>query len=112
MIVEYLVAYKRVRTLCNCGHKLMERTVVKEGSENRGRKIYFCPNEEKKCHYSHMLPLCNCGRSASVKVSHSSGNPGRAYYGCYEKYRYRNKCDFFEWKEGGVTAPNKKARYS
>ena len=59
-----------------------------------------------------MLPLCNCGRSASVKVSHSTGNPGRAYYGCYEKYRYRNKCDFFEWKEGGATAPNKKARYS
>ena len=47
-----------------------------------------------------------------MKVSHSTGNPGRAYYGCYEKYRYRNKCDFFEWKEGGVTAPNKKARYS
>ena len=35
VIVEYLVAYKRVRTLCDCGHNLMERTVVKEGSENR-----------------------------------------------------------------------------
>ena len=100
VFVEYLVAYKRVRNLCECGDKCIERTVTVQ-TENHGRKIHFCPNN-KKCQFMQMLPLCKCGKSATVKTSHSSNNPNRQYYGCYQ--RRGRGCGFFEWKDASRAA--------
>lgn len=100
VIVEYLVAYKRVRNLCECGDKCIERTVTVQ-TENHGRKIHLCPNN-KRCAFMLMLPLCKCGKSATVKTSHSTNNPNRQYYGCYQ--RRGRACDFFEWKDASRAA--------
>jgi hypothetical protein len=111
--VEYLVAYKRVRSNCHCGKKCMEKTVVKE-TENRGRKIHLCADD--KCGFMQMLPLCDCGDSATVKTSNSKKNPGKRYYSCHQRFG-RGRCNFFEWKEGGSytnagTNPNKRSKFS
>lgn len=115
IFVEYLVAYKRVRSRCDCGKPCEERSVVKR-TENFGRPFQFCP--DNKCSFMQMLPLCDCGKSAVVKTSHSARNPGRDYYTCYSK-RYPRRgygggiaCDFFEWKDNNfpATSPHKRAR--
>lgn len=92
VLVEYLVAYKRVKNLCNCGEKYLERTVHKQ-TENYGRKIHVCA--KGKCS-PQMLPLCNCGIPASVKKVKKSGpNQGRDFFCCGK--RYGGRCDFFEF---------------
>lgn len=108
VLVEYLVAYKRARHLCDCGKKYAERTVVKQ-TENRGRKFHFCANNS--CNFMQMMPLCKCGGSATVKTSHSAKNPGRSFYCCCN--RFKKSCDFFEWKDAAsapVSNPYKRAR--
>ena len=94
MFVEYLIAYQRRRKYCDCGHLLMEKTVVKE-TENKGRICYLCPNDS--CDFFRMDPLCYCGKSASILTSHSVKNPGRKYYRCFKKFG--RPCDFFQWKD-------------
>ena len=94
MFVEYLIAYQRRRKYCDCGHLLMERTVVKE-TENKGRICYFCPKDS--CKFFRMEPRCFCGKSASVLTSNSVNNPGRKYYRCFKKFG--GACDFFQWKD-------------
>ena len=121
IFVEYLVAYKRVRSLCNCGVKVAERTVSKPGV-NRGRKIHLCgkigTEGEKKCDFIRMFPLCECGESAHVAVSHSAKNPNRRYYCCHQKRlrgRSYSSCDFFAWADNNnntTTNPAKRARMS
>ncbi|GFH49884.1 hypothetical protein CTEN210_06360 [Chaetoceros tenuissimus] len=112
VLVEYLVAYKRVRNLCDCGLPYKERTVSKQ-TLNYGRTIHLCPKEDQdSCGFMQMMPLCKCGRSAEVKTSHSAKNPGREFYTCDAKYG-RHKCDFFEWKnqfDSAARKSNKKAR--
>jgi hypothetical protein len=94
MVCEYLVAYRRVRTLCDCGEPLVQRTVVKDNN-NHGRYIYFCPKGSKDndngCGFMRMLPLCHCGRSATAFQKKGSSS-GKVYFQCC--YR-RKRCDFF-----------------
>jgi len=119
IFVEYLVAYKRVRSYCECGLRVMERTVSKTGI-NRGRKISLCGNIQqdgsKKCDFIQMYPLCECGESAHIAESHSANNPHRSYYCCNKKqfrHRRHTSCDFFEWVDcysSPAASPYKQAR--
>ena len=113
VFVEYLVAYQRERSLCDCGVPVTERTVSKSGP-NRGRKIHLCgkiqEKDQKECDFIQMFPLCFCNQSAAIKVSSSARNPGRKYYCCSEKgqkssWRGRT-CDFFEWAENIPSSPS------
>jgi hypothetical protein len=66
ILVEYLVAYQRKRTLCNCGLPATERTVV--NGENRGRPFRFChwpKDDAKNCGYIVVLS----SRSARVAAT-------------------------------------------
>ena len=113
--VEYLVAYQRTRTLCDCGKPAKKRTVVKEGP-NKGRQMLLCDADdtENKCKFFTMYPHCDCrGQPATKKTSNSSANPGREYWGCGSRPR-QGQCKFFEWCDGqfGSASPAKKARTS
>ena len=117
IFVEYLVAYKRIRSTCKCGLPVAERTVTKSGA-NRGRNIVLCgaltEGGSTVCDFLKMMPLCDCGESAHVAKSHSEKNPGRDYYTCGRKtifYRSQSSgtCDFFEWVDR-TPRPNKRSR--
>jgi hypothetical protein len=109
IFVEYLVAYQRVRTRCDCGKPAIEQTVTKEGP-NRGRKILFCCEDEKKCSFFQMLPMCHCGKSADIATSQSPLNPGKRYFRCWRKSGrggggYGGSCDFFKWADNFSSPP-------
>lgn len=109
IFVEYLVAYQRVRTRCDCGKPTIERTVTKEGP-NRGRKILFCCGDEEKCSFFQMLPMCHCGKSADIATSQSTSNPGKRYFRCWRKSGrggggYGDSCDFFKWADNFSSPP-------
>lgn len=97
ILVEYLVAYHRIRKFCNCSPKkeCTRRTVSKTG-DNFGRPFIFCPDVDAAdgCGFKTMLPTCACGRAAAVRISGSSSNSGRRYFGCTKNY---DRCDFFQW---------------
>jgi hypothetical protein len=106
IFVEYLIGYRRVRRLCDCGVPVAERSVTTE-SPNRGRRIHLCgglnDGNERVCQYIQMFPLCDCARSAFVATSASEANPGKRFYCCnYRQFRgrrgFRNECEFFQWK--------------
>lgn len=113
-LVEYLVAYQRTRTLCDCGELAMSRTITKEGP-NKGRRMLRCNRgpDANQCSFFTMYPHCDCGESAEKKTSQSASNPGRAYWRCRNRYA---RCDFFEWCDGRLgsanPSPAKKARTS
>ena len=113
-LVEYLVAYQRTRTLCDCGELAMSRTITKEGP-NKGRRMLRCNRgpDANQCSFFTMYPHCDCGESAEKKTSQSASNPGRAYWRCRNRY---GRCDFFEWCDGrrgsANPSPAKKARTS
>lgn len=113
IIVEHLVAYRRVQSLCNCRLPVTERTVV--NVDNRGRKAHFChweKNDAKNCGYIAMFPRCDCDYSAKIKTSQSAKNPGREYFGCGRPSTSRSKsCNFFEWGESSASPrPSKRQR--
>ena len=118
IIVEYLVAYQRKRTLCNCGLPFLERTVI--NGQNRGRKCAFCPKDqgdETNCGFIAVYPQCACGRNAQIKFAKTSG---KRYYSCGKTRG--DWCDWFggwvpdEVGDGGGGAsfgsPGKRPRYS
>lgn len=114
IFVEYLVAYKRIQSMCDCGIPCMERSVTKT-NDNYGRKIHLCGGKEKgsskTCDFIQMFPLCNCGQSASVKTSHTAKNPNRKFYSCHNNRSRGRSCNFFEWKDRGYfSSPYKKPR--
>ena len=74
ILLEYLVALKRERFYCNCGIQAVERTVVNNSKTKQGHKCLFCAAET--CGFSQMYPMCDCGCSAEVAVTHK----GDAYY--------------------------------
>ena len=104
IFTEYLVAYQRERSHCDCGKPIAERTVRKQG-DNRGRRIHMCGEINdggKKCDFLKMYPLCYCDISAFVKTSHSTRNPGRNFYCCGSKRAFSrggHECDFFAWAD-------------
>ena len=107
VFIEYLVAYRRVRRFCDCGVPVLKRTVAKEGI-NRDRAFHFCGKKvtqesSEDCEFKQMLPLCDCNRSAAIKISGTARNPGRKYYTCYSKaFKFPGiPCDFFffEWHD-------------
>lgn len=90
ILVEYLVAYQRKRTLCDCGEPAIERTVV--NGHNRNRKVHFCakPKDDKdNCGYVVVFPTCFCDIAARVKLSKA----GKKYYGCGKQRG--DWCDFY-----------------
>jgi hypothetical protein len=101
MVCEYLVAYRRVRTLCDCGDLLVQRTVVKD-NENHGRYIFFCPNNSdgNGCGFMRMLPLCHCGESAYIDTRTSSG---KKVFKC-GKIRYTRTPHCYFYAEEGTDA--------
>lgn len=46
--------------------------------------------------------MCECNNQASLRVSESSLNPGRPFFGC----RNRGGCRFFQWAGVGFTKKN------
>ena len=46
--------------------------------------------------------MCECNNQASLRVSESSLNPGRPFFGC----RNRGGCRFFQWADVGFTKKN------
>lgn len=110
ILVEYLVAYQRKRTLCDCGLRATEKTVV--NGENRGRKCHFChwpQDDARNCGYIVVFPQCPCGRKARVRESKS----GRNYYTCGNTQS--PWCDWFGgWADGiqvSSTPPSRKRSY-
>ena len=116
IMVEYLVAYKRKRALCDCGLPVAERTVV--NGDNRGRACAFCPKDRDdatNCKFVRVFPLCLCNRSAQMKTTRSGKNAGKRYYSCPKT---RGWCDWFGgWVPDGVGggasfgSPSKRPRY-
>ncbi len=105
ILVEYLVAYRRERTLCLCGLPARERMVGVEGNPDRGRKARFCHwpkgdprncSSQKKFYW--LLPRCPCGLAARVRRSKAKQ---MNYYTCG---RTRGPwCDWFGgWAEPEV----------
>ena len=103
-LIEYLVAYKRVRRHCDCesNPELEVRTVGKR-TKNFGRTFRFCAagsvdGPRGGCGFKVMDPACKCGPTCSAEVGVSGQNaklPGREFYTCGKSPR----CDFFQWKE-------------
>jgi hypothetical protein len=99
--IEYLMADKRERQWCNCGHKLLKRTVGKEGP-NKHRVFLFCPDEQQGksegCGVKLMLPLCDCGRTACAKAKRD----GSIFFKCaHHSTGYGRDCGFVDWNIGG-----------
>ena len=90
LLTEYLVAYARERTLCGCGLKAVERTVV--NGPHRGRQCHFCLHprgDARSCGYVAVFPECPCGPTARVKTAATNG---RNYYTCGHQSRV---CDWW-----------------
>ncbi|CAN1217528.1 hypothetical protein LINPERPRIM_LOCUS1046 [Linum perenne] len=53
---------------------------------------------------------CHCGIKASRRISHTSANPGRKFFGCrnYKSKVANNGCGYFEWLDDKVAALNEK----
>lgn len=107
--VEYLVAYvRRSATYCRCGARLLARTVSKEG-DNKARMFRVCPlagggnGGASTCPFGDgatklMLPLCYCGRSATVQRKRT----GERYFKCAATFGgNRAQCSFVDWNNKG-----------
>ncbi|KAG6724754.1 hypothetical protein I3842_03G272100 [Carya illinoinensis] len=48
-----------------------------------------------------IVPVCSCGKEAALRISNTSRNPGRAFYGCplYNKEGLP-QCKYFKWADG------------
>uniref|UniRef100_A0A0G4G0K5 GRF-type domain-containing protein n=1 Tax=Chromera velia CCMP2878 TaxID=1169474 RepID=A0A0G4G0K5_9ALVE len=96
ILVEYLLVFERVRTLCDCGLETDRRTVGKS-TLNFGRPILCktCEPHSRSCNFPLMLPQCKCGRAANIQFSQ-----GEWRYKCSN---YRFSCGFdrkvndFQW---------------
>ncbi|CAN1163029.1 hypothetical protein LINPERHAP2_LOCUS24802, partial [Linum perenne] len=52
---------------------------------------------------------CHCGIKASRRISHTSANPGRKFFGCRNyKSKADNGCGYFKWLDDKVAAFNEK----
>lgn len=86
IFVEYLVAYRCIRSLGDCGVQSIQRTVIEDTTLiNIGINIYLCGGNKEQRSRAKPVTLCkhfvcSCGQSASVKACHSGKHP-----------RYRSK---------------------
>ena len=86
--IEYVVAFKRRRTYCDCGVEGTVRHVVKR-TVNNGRPFFFCGSNPERCDVKLMFPLCDCGSSAWV--CYRNDNVTRYSCGKFNMCRFRRE---------------------
>ncbi|CAN0885903.1 hypothetical protein LINGRAHAP2_LOCUS15226 [Linum grandiflorum] len=61
--------------------------------------------------YEDQPVLCNCGLRASRRISHTSQNPNRKFFG-FSNYKSKDAkgCGYFEWFDVKVAVVNEKLR--
>ncbi|CAI0445698.1 unnamed protein product [Linum tenue] len=50
-------------------------------------------------HYDEEVVLCDCGLRAARRISRTSANPNREFFGCplFNRSENNKACDYFEW---------------